>query len=259
MSTAAALWNSRSFRAFAPLLAILVLWWLATVYGWVSPLVLVPFAKLGHAVGDPAVRRMLLGGLLSTSQRLAEGYAIGVAAGLLLGSAMGLSPACDRFFGPSFHSIRQVAIFGWIPLLTAWFGNGDIAKITFVAIAASKPITMGTFEGIRNIPAHYRELGSVLGLSRVQLLRRIIIPGAMPSIVSGLQLSLIFSWFAAIGAEYAIGVLSPGIGAVVMAAQEQFRTDIVLVGVIVISAVGITTNLVLRRYSRRLFAWKPNF
>jgi sulfonate transport system permease protein len=81
------------------------------------------------------------------------------------------------------------------------------------------------------------------------------LPAAAPSIVTALQLSLIFSWFAAIGAEYVIGVMSGGIGSVIMAAQEHFRTDVVLVGVILISSVGILMNNLLRRIPRILFPW----
>ncbi|MFA5263121.1 MAG: ABC transporter permease [Opitutaceae bacterium] len=258
MNTFLGIYRSPRFRAFAPLLVVLVLWWLATSRGWVSTLILVPFDRLWAAVEDPLVRHNLLSGLLATSLRLFQGYLIGVSIGLALGIGMGLSPVCDRIMGPSFHAVRQVAIFGWIPLLTSWFGNGDIAKIAFVAIGAAKPVVMGTYEGIRSVPQQYRELGRVLGFSRSQMLRKIILPSALPSITSGLQLSLIFSWFAAIGAEYAIGVLSAGIGSVVMSAQEQFRTDVVLVGVIIISVVGITTNRLLRKIPKHFFAWKES-
>ena len=151
--------------------------------------------------------------------------------------------------------MRQVAILAWIPLLTAWFGNGDLCKIVFVAIAASKPMVMGTYEGIRSAPAQLVEVGRALCLSRFRMLHKIILPAAAPSIVTAMQLSLIFSWFAAIGAEYVIGVMSGGIGSVVITAQEHFRTDIVLVGVMLISCVGILMNKILRQVPRLLFHW----
>jgi sulfonate transport system permease protein len=251
----AAIYHSPRFRALVPVVILLVLWWLATTYGWVSTLVLVPFEALGRAALDPETQRSLLVGLGSTFTRLVEGSLIGIVGGLVLGSAMGLSSAFDRIMGPSFHAVRQVAIFAWIPLLTAWFGNGDICKTVFVAIAASKPVVMGTYEGFRNVPKHYIEVGRVLCFSRSRMLRRVILPAAAPAIITSLQLSLIFSWFAAIGAEYVIGVMSGGIGSVVMAAQEHFRTDIVLVGVILISSVGILMNKILRRIPRYLFPW----
>lgn len=255
-SVLGAVWRSRHFRGMVPPAILLVLWWQATTHEWVSSLVLVPFGQLFDAARDPAIFSSLAEGLLSTFARLIQGCAIGIPAGLALGIGMGLSHVFDRVMGPSFHAIRQVAILAWIPLLTVWFGTGDLCKIVFVAIAASKPVVMGTFEGIRSTPAQLVEVGRVLMFSRARLLRYVVLPSAAPSIVTALQLSLIYSWFAAIGAEYVIGVMSGGIGSVVMGAQEHFRTDIVLLGVSLIAFTGITMNKALRRIPRYLFRWR---
>lgn len=236
--------------------ALLLLWWLATRQQWVSPLVLAPFGQLFDALRDPDIRASLAGGVFSTFGRLLVGGAFGIVFGLCLGTAMGLSRRVERFVGPSFHGFRQVAILAWVPLLTAWFGTGDLCKLVFVAIAASKPMVMGAYEGVRHVPPQLIEVGRVVGLSRLKRLLRIYLPAAVPSIVTGLQLSLIFAWFAAIGAEYVIGVISGGIGAVVIAAQEHFRTDIVLLGVTLISVIGIGMNQLLRRGQRWLFRWQ---
>jgi sulfonate transport system permease protein len=249
------IYRSRRFRGMVPPALLLVLWWQATDREWVSSLVLVPFGQLGQALLDDEIRRSLTEGLLSTFARLLTGASIGISGGLVLGIVMGLSRVFDRILGPSFHAVRQVAILAWIPLLTAWFGNGDLCKIVFVALAASKPMVMGTYEGIRSAPAQLVEVGRALCLSRFRMLYKIILPAAAPSIVTAMQLSLIFSWFAAIGAEYAIGAMSSGIGSVVITAQEHFRTDIVLVGVILISCVGILMNKFLRQVPRLLFHW----
>jgi sulfonate transport system permease protein len=249
------LYYSGRFRGLVPPALLLLLWWQATAHAWVSSLVLVPFGQLAQALADDEIRHSLLDGLLSTFGRLLTGAALGMAVGLAMGIAMGLSKVFDRILGPSFHAVRQVAILAWIPLLTAWFGTGDLCKIVFVAIAASKPMVMGTYEGIRSTPAQLVEVGRALCLSRARLLLRIVLPAAAPSIVTAMQLSLIYSWFAAIGAEYVIGVLSGGIGSVVVSAQEHFRTDIVLVGVILISTVGIVMNKLLRQLPRLLFPW----
>jgi len=248
--------SGRRLRGLAAPLLLLVLWWLATTYQWVSPSVLVPFGQLYHSALDPELQRSLLTGMASSFERLLEGSALGIGAGLSLGIALGLSRTFDRVIGPSFHAARQVAIFAWIPLLTAWFGNGDACKVIFVALAAFYPVVMGTYEGIRSVPHQYLEVGRVLCFSHAKMLRRIILPSAAPSIVTALQLSLIFSWFAAIGAEYVIGKMSSGIGSAVMAAQDSLRPDIVILGVILISLVGILLNKILRQIPRYLFRWR---
>ena len=247
---------NRRVRALTPPVLFLALWWAATSHAWVSSLVLVPFGRLLHAAGDPEVRTSLLAGVGATFTRLVQGGLVGGAVGLALGMAMGLSRRFDRVMGPSFHAFRQVAIFAWIPLLTAWFGNGNLCKIVFVAIAAAKPLVMGAYQGVRGVDPHHLELGRVLCFSRARQLRRIILPAALPAIFTALQLSLIFAWFAAIGAEYVIGALAGGIGSVVMAAQEHLRTEVVLLGVLLISTIGIVLNVLLRRLPRLLFRWK---
>ena len=256
MTAVRALVANRHFRAITPAVLLLALWWTATTRAWVSPLVLVPFDRLFHAALDPEVRASLLSGLVATATRLAQGFVIGGSLGLGLGLAMGLSRRFDRIMGPSFHAFRQVAIFAWIPLLTAWFGNGHLCKIVFVAVAAAKPIVMGTYQGVRGVDQQHLELGRVLCFSRTRMLREIVLPAATPAIFTSLQLSLIFAWFAAIGAEYVIGAMAGGIGSVVMGAQEHLRTDVVLLGVILIAAIGITLNTILRRLPRVLFRWK---
>lgn len=248
--------RARTLKGLVLPAALLVLWWLATARSWVSTTVLVSFGTLFDTLANPEVRQSLLSGLGTSFVRLLEGSAIGIAAGLALGSGLGISRRFDRLMSPSFHAVRQVAIFAWIPLLTAWCGNGDLCKIIFIALAAFYPVVMGTYEGIRSVPAQFVEVGRVLCFSRVHMLRRVVLPAAAPSIVTALQLSLIYSWFAAIGAEYLIGSMSAGIGSAVMAAQEHLRSDIVLLGVILIAAVGIGLNFLLRRLPRLLFRWR---
>jgi sulfonate transport system permease protein len=248
--------GQRRWQGWLIPLLLLALWWAATSHGWVSSLVLVPPGQLFRAALDPEIQQSLGRGVSATFVRLLQGGALGVGLGLLLGTGMGLSAGFDRVMGPSFHAVRQVAIFAWIPLLTAWFGNGNLCKIVFVAVAACKPVVMGTYEGVRSVPVPHLELGRVLCFSRGKMLRRIILPSAAPSIFTSLQLSLIYSWFAAIGAEYVIGALAGGIGSVVMGAQEHLRTDLVLLGVFLIASVGILMNRLLRRLPRYLFRWK---
>ena len=249
---------NRRIRALIPPLLLLALWWAATTNGWVSTLVLVPFDRIAAAALDPDVRSNLASGLGATFVRLVQGVAIGGTLGLLLGTTMGLSRRFDRVLGPSFHACRQVAIFAWIPLLTAWFGNGQLCKIVFVAVAAAKPIVMGTYQGIRGVDAQHLELGRALCFSPWRQFRAIVLPSAAPALFTAAQLSLIFGWFAAIGAEYVIGAMAGGIGSVVMGAQEHLRTDIVLLGVLLIAGTGIALNTVLRRLPRLLFRWTDN-
>lgn len=248
--------SAHRWRGFVLPALLLVAWGLSTRFGWVSSIVLIPFGDLFRSAANAEVEHSLLAGLGVSLVRLLEGSAIGITAGLVLGTALGLSRMFDRLMSPSFHALRQVAIFAWIPLLTAWCGNGDLCKVMFIALAAFYPVVMGTYEGIRSVPTQYLEVGRVLCFSRGRMLRHVVLPSAAPSIVTALQLSLIYSWFSAIGSEYLIGSMSVGLGSAVMAGQEHLRTDIVLLGVILIAGVGISMNTLLRRLPRVLFRWR---
>jgi sulfonate transport system permease protein len=115
---------------------------------------------------------------------------------------------------------------------------------------------MGTYEGIRGVPPHLREIGQLYCFGPWRLLRRIVLPAAVPAIVGALQLALIFAWLATIGAEYLMGGASRGIGTFVMGGREQMRTDIVLLGVAVIAVSGFLLNSLLRAGSRRVLRWR---
>jgi len=253
--TARTVWSERWRGAVLPVF-VLLLWSAATCDGWVSTDVLVTPWRMLAPLGDASIRSDLIAGISASAVRFSEGALLGITLGLGLGVALGLSRPTDRAIGPSFHAVRQIAIFAWVPLLTAWFGNGDLGKVVFIALGAFYPVVMGTYEGIRGVPLHLREIGQLYCFGPWRLLRRIVLPAAVPAIVAALQLAIIFSWLATIGAEYLMGGASRGIGTFVMGGREQLRTDIVLLGVTVIAASGFLLNTLLRAGSRRLLRWR---
>lgn len=179
--------------------------------------------------------------LAASVLRLTAGFAIGASAGVALGFLTGTSRTAGRAIGPSVHALRQIALFAWIPLLTAWFGNGEAAKIVYVALSAFFPAALNTHEGVRNIPAQYLEVAGALRLSRQTRIARLLFPGALPSIFVGIQLALITAWLGTVGAEYAMGT-GRGIGSFIAAGREQFRMDVVVLGVIVLALTGYAIN-----------------
>lgn len=234
---------------------ILLVWWWAVASGWsTSPLLVSP-----GAVWDRALQQLDSGELavaLSASLwRMAWGFAIGSSAGLVFGVLLGGSRWFDRLVGPSFHTLKQISLFAWIPMLSMWFGLGDGAKIAFVAMAAFFPVVLNTFEGIRSVPRESIEVARVFDFSLWQLLTRVIAPSAAPSVFTGIQLSLIYTWLATLGAEYLLAS-GKGIGNTLIDGREHFQMDLVLFGVVVIGLVGFVLNTVLGALERRLLAWR---
>jgi len=210
-------------------------------FGLVRHPLLVP---LGRIVLVPFVDpdgRYLWGAIAISLARVVAGVLIGGTLGIGLGLALGLSRAATAAVAPSIHTVRQIALFAWIPLLTAWFGNGEAAKIVFVSLSAFFPTFLNTEQGLRGVPQSYREVARVLRLPLRRRLTRLMLPGALPSILIGMEIALISAWIGTVGAEYAIGS-GRGLGSFLSAAREQFRMEIVLIGVLALAAIGYGVN-----------------
>jgi sulfonate transport system permease protein len=196
-------------------------------------IIVVPFV-------DPDGREIFTAIAISLARVVAGsliGGTLGVGAALLLGLSRDASVAV----APTIHTVRQIALFAWIPLLTAWFGNGEATKIVFVALSAFFPTFLNTEQGLRMIPPSYREVAQVLRLPLRRRLFALMLPAALPAILIGIEIALISGWIGTVGAEYAIGS-GRGLGSFLSAARDQFRMDIVLVGVLALAVVGYAIN-----------------
>lgn len=245
----------RPLRGWVLPVLLLALWWAALRWQWTtSPLLVSPLQVWDKAValGGSGELWRALGASL---RRDLLGLLIGAGAGLLFGGWLGLSRWSERLLGPSFHTLKQISLFAWLPLISLWFGLGDPAKVAFIALASFFPVVLNTFEGIRSTPSELVEVARVLRFSRLQLLTRVVLPAAAPSIFIGLHLGLIYAWMATLGAEYLM-VAGPGIGGLLVDGRDHFWMDQVLFGVIVVGAVGIVLNALAALVERRVLAWR---
>jgi sulfonate transport system permease protein len=157
---------------------------------------------------------------------------------------------------PSFNGLRQIAILAWIPLISIWFGVGESAKVVFIAAAAVIPVVLNTREGMRAASAQLVEVALALTFTRWQLVTRLYLPSALPSIATGVHLGLIYAWVASIGSEYFMTV-GPGIGGLIIAGRERFQMDLVMLGILILGIVGFAINLGASAIEARLMRWKP--
>jgi len=199
--------------------------------------------------------REIWASLAQTLLRFFGGFALGAVAGLALGVLVGASGLADRLVSPSFNAVRQIALFAWIPLLTAWFGNGEGSKLAFIALSAFFPVALNTHDGLRTIGRGYVEVAAVLKLPLRRRILKLLLPGALPSIFIGLQIGLITAWLGTVGGEYMIGV-GRGLGIFIAEARGQFRMDLVLLGVILLALIGFVVNAGFRRLFEPLLRWQ---
>jgi len=243
-------------RRGAALPAALALLWLATVdTGLVNTPLLVPLRQiLASPFADPDGRQIWIA-LAASLVRAAAGITLGASAGIALGVLLGLSRPLQRGVAPTLHALRQIALFAWIPLLTAWFGTGELAKVVFISLSAFFPAFLNTEQGVRAIGYAHWETAAVLKLSPWRTVTKMVLPAALPAILTGLEIALLTAWIGTVGSEYAIGV-GRGLGAFLVAARELFRMDLVLAGVAALALVGYACNRASRHVFSRLITWQ---
>ncbi len=234
----------------------LPLWILGTDQGWLPEQILPRPSDVWHTFID-----MLSSGELAQHARFSllrvlYGFAAGAGAGLVLGSAMGLSQTVDDYVRPLFTAIAQVPALAWIPLAMLLLGIGEALKIVVIAKAAFVPVVMNTSAGIGNVPRSLVEVGEVFRFTPLQTLRYIVLPGAIPPIFTGLRYGLTHAWIALVSVELLAS--SEGLGYLLVWGRQMFWLDTVLVAMIVIGLIGFVSDKGLAIVERRLQRWRTN-
>jgi sulfonate transport system permease protein len=189
--------------------------------------------------------------------RAVSGFAIGGSIGFALGVAVGFSRTAGLLLDRTILMLRAIPFLAVLPLVIVWLGIGEGAKIFLVAFGVAFPIYVNTVLGIRQVDPKLIELGRVTGLPARTLIRRIILPGALPSILNGVRYALATAWLALVVAETIAA--SSGIGFLAMDAREFLRTDVIVLVIVIYAAIGVAADSVAKLLERRLLAWHPNY
>lgn len=234
--------------------ALLALWQLAVSKQWMPEqilpapaLVLQSFQELWHA-GD------LQTNLLISATRVAWSLLIGGTAGLLLGLGMGLSRSVRAYLLPTFNVVAQFPVLGWIPLLIIFAGIDEALKISAISIAVIVPVAVNTLKGIANIPRAWFEVGKVYGFTWPQVIKRVVLPAAAPSLFNGFRQAVMQAWLTLVFVELLAS--SEGIGYLMVWGRQLAQLDLVMVAMLVIGVVGVALDLVLRKIESRLQRWR---
>lgn len=190
---------------------------------------------------------------LVSLSRVGLGYGLAVLLALVLSVVMASNRWIAAVFDPPLEFLRQIPPLALIPLTLLWLGIGESQKVGIIILACFFPIFLGFRGGFAQVDPKLIEVGRAAGFKRWELLRRIAIPAALPAIVVGLRLGLGYGWRALVGAELIAS--SAGLGYMILDAQDLARTDIVLVGVLVIGAIGLLTDWSLRAVVRWRLPW----
>ena len=236
---------------------LLTAWQVGSGVGWISPRILpAPIAVIKAAIDLTRTGELPHHIAISAGRALA-GFVIGGGIGFLLGLINGVWPLAEEYLDTTVQMMRTIPSLALIPLVILWFGLGEEAKVCLVAIGVFFPLYINTYHGIRSVDNALKEMGKVYGLSSWQLFRRVIFPGALPSVLVGLRFGLGIMWLALIGAETLAA--DAGIGYMTTNAREFMRTDIVVLGTIVYALLGKVADLVAKGLERRYLQWHPNY
>ncbi len=235
--------------------ALLIAWQWSTSAGLVPPTTLASPKSVFEAARDLIADGELQTALRVSTGRALTGLVIGAGIGVAAGLVAGLWKLGEELVDSTLQMLRTVPFIALIPLFVVWFGIGDTPKIVLIAVACVFPVYLNTFAGVRGVDRRLIEVGRVFGLSRTRMITRLVLPNALPSVLVGIRYAMGISLLALVAAEQINA--SSGLGALVMNASNQIRTDIVIVGVVVYALLGLLVDLVVRLLERLLLPWRP--
>ena len=238
-------------------LTVLLLWQVAAQRAWISPVFLPLPSTTLFSFFDMVERQSFHIDFLASISIVTQAFVYGTLLGVGLGVAAGLSQTVERFFGPTLDGIRHIPGIAWLPLIVLWVGIGPAAKIVVITKTVFFPVFLNTLQGIRGVEKNFIELADVLTLTRWQLVRKVIIPGAMPSILVGVRYGASLAWALVVVAEGLSGM--EGIGYLIFRAQSLLMTDQLLVCMVVIGVVGFLIDRSMALLQRHVLRWKQGF
>lgn len=244
---------SRVQRVALPVAGVSVflgLWWLRT-----------RGASLNEVPGPAATARglfdllrsgMLAKNVVASIFRVSYGFSLAALLGVPLGVIVGRYARAHALLNPVIQALRPISPIAWLPLATLWFGSGDLAAVFLIFLSSFFPIVVATASAVRGIEARYLRAAENFAVRGVDLAVRVILPAAMPQIVTGLRVALGVAWVVVVAAEM-LGVNS-GLGYQVNDARNNLRFDLVTAAMVVIGVIGYLLDTALREAERRLLA-----
>ncbi|RKN07400.1 ABC transporter permease [Streptomyces radicis] len=237
--------------------ALLVIWQTGSSSGLIPPATLPALSDVIDAGTYLAETGDLQRNVLISLRRIAIGFALGATAGLLLGFAVGMSAIAEGLFDRSLQMVRTIPHLALVPLMIAWFGIGELPKVLLVALGTLFPVYLNTVNGIRGVDPRLIELGRSYGLGPLGVIRRVVVPGALPSILTGIRYALGVAWLTLVVAETIAS--RDGIGFLAQNAREQLRTDQIVLAILLYALAGFLADLLVRLVERFALPWHPHF
>jgi len=242
----------------ATLLVLLAIWWVVTTLKLIAPLFLPSPQQVFHqllTIAGPKgfMDATLWQHLAASLSRILIALLAAVLIGIPVGILMGLNTTARGILDPLIELYRPVPPLAYLPLMVIWFGIGETSKILLIYLAIFAPVAMSALAGVRSAQQVRLRAAQSLGANRWQVLWFVVLPGALPEILTGVRIGLGVGWSTLVAAE--LIAATRGLGFMVQSAGEFLATDVVLAGIAVIALIAFTLELGLRTLQRRLTPW----
>ena len=248
-------WRLRLKGLALPVLILLVLEFIVRI-GWLPSYQMPAPSEIALTLGDLA-EGPLLKHISASLARVLLGFAIGAGLALVFAAWVGLSREAEAWLEPTFAGLRSIPSLAWVPLLLLWLGIDETSKIVLIAIGAFFPVYLNGVAAIRDIDRKLVEVGQMYGFSRWRLVRRILLPAALPGLFTGLRSGLSLAWMFLVAAE--LIAATKGLGYLLSDGRETSRPDIVLAAIIVLALLGKVSDGLLATLEKRCLAWRDTF
>ncbi|MGI4814288.1 MAG: ABC transporter permease [Janthinobacterium lividum] len=233
---------------------ILVLWAMSARFNWIDPLYFPAPDSVARALWTSLTTGTLLTDIGVSLARIGSGWLLGTVAGLAFGLAMGVSTAARSAGSPIVSALFPIPKIALLPLFILWFGIGEPSKVMTIALGVFFPTAISTASGVDNVARNLVRMGLSFNLPRRAIVFSILLPGALPSILSGFRISLSLALILVVSAEM-IGA-ERGLGVFVLQAGNLMQTDQLIAGVAVMSIIGLALGALLTRLEAVLLAWR---
>ncbi|RWB05185.1 ABC transporter permease [Mesorhizobium sp.] len=243
----------RFLSRYGILIAFLAIWQVSSSAGWVNAAVLPPVDTIVSALWNGLAGGTLLGDIAISLQRAGLAFAAAVAVAIPLGLFMGQVRAVETALDPILQVFRQTSALALYPVFILLLGLGEASKVFVIFWATLFPLLLNTISGVKQVDPKLLEMARVYGATRLTTFRRVVLPGAVPSIFVGLRLSATTALLLLIASEM-IGA-NKGIGFQVMNAQYNFQIPLMFAAIVILAGLGLTANQALVSLQRRLCRW----
>jgi sulfonate transport system permease protein len=252
-----AAWLPRLARRAAVPLLLVALWQVASWAGWLNASTLASPVQVWQAGSELWSSGDLLPSILISLRRVFVGLAIGVSIGTILGLVAGLSRVGEEIVDAPLQMLRALPFLGLLPLLIVWLGIGEGIKVGLVVVGVIFPVYLNLHKGIRGVDPRFAELSRACGVGRWGVIRKVILPGALPAFLVGLRFSLGIAWLSLVVAETVNA--DQGIGYLIMQGQQYLETDVIVLGLVIYALLGLLIEGLVRLIEWRTLPWRRDF